>query len=94
MYDQLLYNLTQEQNTFSILEGVKGVQFGFQNFLKIWDLTNSGKKMTIEILFSIFKVKFGQAAPSKSVKLKSHLLPEFSSDCKIFNCKMILRKLS
>jgi hypothetical protein len=53
----------------------KGVQFGSQNFLKIWDLTNSGEKMTMEILFFIFEVKFGQAAPSKSAKRKSHLLP-------------------
>jgi hypothetical protein len=36
--------------------------------------------MTMEILFFIFEVKFGQAAPSKSAKRKSHLLPEYSSD--------------
>jgi hypothetical protein len=36
------------------LVSLKGVQFGSQNFFKIWDLTNLGKKMTMEILFFYF----------------------------------------
>jgi hypothetical protein len=77
---------------FSSYTCIKGVQFGSQNFLKSWDQTKSGKKMTMEILFFLFNHKFSQAARSKVRKRKSHLPTKYTSDN--FFCKMILRHLA